>query len=311
MISLGIYILIHGREYDIIHVHQALYPAFLSALIGKKVLKKPVLVKSASSGKTSDIVLLRRLPFGRFQLDYILKETDYLVAVSKATGKDFKEIGYPESRISYIPNGVEIPIRAKTPSSEVRQVLTIARFSKEKGVDVLLKAWANVIQEDKSLKLAIVGNGPLEWNVKNLSHALEITNSIDFVGVVQNTSEYLKSADLFVLPSRSEGMSNALLEAMGRGIPCIATKVGGNTELLGAESMDIPPGQYIIAKNGLLVNPDDMEGLTEAMLFLIRNSKVREEMGKRGRIYIQENYSIDSIADEYIALYGRMLSERV
>ncbi len=183
-------------------------------LIGKKIFKKPILIKSASSGATSDIKLLRRLPLGYFQLNFLLKELDYLVAVCKATAKDFKQIGYSESRISYIPNGVEVPIQGKITYHQVIQVITITGLSQEKGVDVLLRAWAKMLREGKSLKLIIVGYGSLESYLKTLSSSLEIAESVNFVGVVQDASNYLKRSDLFVLPSRSEGMSNALLEAM-------------------------------------------------------------------------------------------------
>ena len=308
-ISLGIYLLLHGREYDIIHVHQFLYPAFISVLIGKKVLKKPVLVKSASSGTTSDIELLKRFPFGDFQLNILLKELDHLVAVSKATGKDFIEIGYPEAGISYIPNGVEIPSSGINSRDQVAQILTLTRLSQEKGVDVLLKAWGEMVREEKDLRLVIVGCGPLESQLKTLSRSLGITGSVDFVGMTENPSKYLRKSDVFVLSSRSEGLSNALLEAMSYGIACIATNVGGNGELLRGEDREIPPGSYMSGENGLLINSEDVKGLSEAILFLIRKRTVREEMGKRGRRFIQENYSIDLVAERYTALYQSILNE--
>jgi glycosyltransferase involved in cell wall biosynthesis len=124
--------------------------------------------------------------------------------------------------------------------------------------------------------------------------------------------EYLKDSDIFVLPSRAEGLSNSLLEAMSYGLPCITTNVGGNAELLRQDgNRKISAGEYVIAKNGLLVNPDDAKGLAEAILYLIQNGEAREETGRKGREFIQENFSIDLIADRYIALYERMLSDRV
>jgi glycosyltransferase involved in cell wall biosynthesis len=129
--------------------------------------------------------------------------------------------------------------------------------------------------------------------------------------MVQDVSFYLKEADLFVLPSRTEGVSNALLEAMSQGIPCIATDVGGNPEALGkGESKEVSVGQYVLAKNGVLVHPGDVHGLSNAILYLVREGRVREEMGRRSRQYIRENYSIDLIADRYIELYQHMLSGR-
>ncbi len=310
-ISLGAYLLFHGREYDVIHVHQFLYPAFVSLLIGKRILKKPVMVKSASSGLTSDIQRLRMLPYGHLQLKFLLKQLDHLVAVSEATGEDFKQIRYPESRISYIPNGVDVPVQEKTAYHQVTQVITVTRLSEEKGVDVLLKAWADVVREEKNLKLLIVGSGPLEPKMKSLSHSLGIAELADFVGSIRDVANYLRASDLFVLSSRSEGMSNALLEAMSYGIPCIATNVGGNAELLGREGKDFRSGEFVIAKHGLLVNPDDVNGLSGAILYLLRHRERSEELGRRGKGFVKENYSIDSIADRYILLYESMIDKRV
>jgi glycosyltransferase involved in cell wall biosynthesis len=310
MISLGTHLFFRGREYDIIHVHQFLYPAFVSVLIGKKVLKKPVLIISTSSGKTSDMEMLKRLPAGCFQLKFLLKEADYLVAISKATSEDFKQIGYSESRILYIPNGVEIPFTGKISYNQGLNVITTVRLVREKGVDILLRAWANVLGQEKALRLAIMGNGPLVSELKGLAQSLGLVGLVDFMGMTYDVAQHLREADLFILPSRSEGLSVALLEAMSHGMPCIATNIGGNSELLRGGIERISQGGYMIAENGLLVNPDDVKGLTEAILYFIRNERAREEMGRRARKFIQENYSIDLVAERYIDLYQSILAGR-
>jgi glycosyltransferase involved in cell wall biosynthesis len=312
MVSLWIYLLVHGHEYDIIHVHQALHPAFISVLVGRQLLKKPVIVKTASSGVTSDIKQLKRVPLGGIQLRYLLRNMECLVTVSEVGGNEFKKVGFPKSHIVHIPNGVVLPHDGKANYGQVKRVLTTARLSKEKGIDILLKAWAHVIGQEKDPKLIILGDGILERELKKLSKSLGVKESVDFIRMAQNVADYLKNGDLFVLPSRTEGLSNALLEAMSHGLPCIATNVGGNIELFGENShKEIMFGKFLIARNGLLTNPEDIEGLSEAMLYLIRNSKERETMGKLGRQHIQENYSIDLIADRYIELYQRSLNRRL
>jgi len=310
MVSLALYLLVHRREYDLIHVHQAVYPAFISVFLGKGVLGKTVIVKTASSGLTSDIKQLRHIPFGGLQLSYLLKKMECLVAVSKISGKEFIEIGYPESRMVYIPNGVAVSEKGKRSYGPVECVVTTARLSKEKGIDVLLRAWALVMKEEKTLKLIIVGDGPLESELRGLCESLGLAGSVEFMGLTYNVEKYLEMADLFVLPSRTEGLSNALLEAMAHGIPCVATKVGGNDELLEGEDREILQGGYVVGKNGLLVNPEDPEGLSKAVLYLVWAGKEKEEIARRGRRYVQENYSIDRVADTYIALYQRLLDRR-
>ena len=310
MISLGIYLLLHRGDYDIIHVHQVLYPAFVSVLIGKGILRKPVLLKNSCTGLTSDIIQLRRFPMGSLQLRYLVKKMDSLVAVSQEGINEFKAIGCPEVRIVYIPNGVAIPPQEKAQYGQVLRVLTVARLDRQKGMDILLRAWANIVREEETLKLIIIGNGPLERELKMLSQSLGVIESVEFTGEVKNVQEYLRDADLFILPSRAEGMPNALLEAMSYGIPCIATNVGGNVELIGMQDKTISNGEYSIGENGLLVNPDDAKGLSEAILYFIRNREAREKMGRKGRKFIEENFPMDLVADRYIALYMRMLNGR-
>ena len=88
-------------------------------------------------------------------------------------------------------------------------------------------------------------------------------------------------------------------------------KCGGNFEIIGEdEEVKINPGQFATGRNGLLVNPDDVEGMSEAMLYLIRNEMERQNIGNRGRSYIQENYSIDLMTDKYIELYQRMAGRK-
>ena len=311
MMSLGIYLILHGNKYDIIHVHQVLYPAFVSVFIGKKFLRKTVLVKNACSGLTSEINQLKNFPLGDQQLKYLVKNMDLLIALNLEAEREFRAIGYPGPKIVCVPNGVAISSASKNTYEEVARVLIIARLDRQKGIDILIRAWGKATQMKPIPKLIILGDGPQAMELKNLVKSLGITQSIEFKGIVRNVEEYLKDADLFILPSRAEGLSNALLEAMSHGIPCIATNVGGNAEALGIEEYKkVPQGEYIIGKNGLLVNPDDAKGLSEAILYFIRDRRAREEMGKRGRIFVQRNYSIDLIADRYIALYQRMLARR-
>lgn len=311
MITLGVYLLLHRREFDLIHVHQALHPAFVSILVGKQILHKAVIVKTASSGLTSDIRQLKQYPLGNLQLRYLLRKMQCLVTVSNVGGEEFNDMGYPASQIEHIPNGVLMDQEGRTTRSQVKKVMTVARLSREKGIDVLIRAWANVVQQEKNLRLIVVGDGPLEGELRELARALGVDEFVEFGGMVQNAKELLRDVDLFVLPSRAEGLSNALLEAMSNGLPCIATNVGGNTELLGGENHHkIMAGEFIMATNGLLVNPDDVEGISKAIIYLIRNRREREEMGDNGRVHVERHYSIDLIADKYIELYQRILGEK-
>jgi glycosyltransferase involved in cell wall biosynthesis len=310
MASLVIYLLTRKREYDIIHVHQVLYPTFVCTLIGKGILKKPVLAKMGCSGLTSDIRNLKRFPFGSLQLGYLIKKLDYLVAVNNEGKEEFHALGYPLGRIQSIPNGVAFPSGGKAQYDQVLFVITTVRLDKQKGIDILLRAWTRVVAHENNLNLLIIGKGPDERIFKDLCQSLGISGSVKFMGEVSQVEEYLTKSDMFVLASRAEGMSNSLLEAMSRGIPCVATNISGNVELIaGKTKIEIHPGEFVVAPNGILVNPEDVEGLSRAIVFLLGDRKIRESLGQGAREYVKRNYSIELIADKYIELYCHLLRE--
>jgi glycosyltransferase involved in cell wall biosynthesis len=307
-LSLGIYLLMRRKEYDIIHVHQVLYPAFVSTLIGKGILKKPILAKMGCSGLTSDIRNLKHFPFGSLQLKYLIKKMDYLVTVNKEGREEFHALGYPLGRIRSIPNGVALPSGRKAEYDQVLFLITTVRLDKQKGIDILLKAWARVVTHENNLNLLIIGKGPHEREFKDLCQSLGISDSVKFMGEVIQVEEHLKQSDIFVLASRAEGMSNSLLEAMSYGLTCIATNISGNVELIaGKAQIEIHPGEFVVAQNGILVSPEDEEALSRAISFLVGDRKTRESLGKNAREYIKNNYSIELIADKYIELYCHLL----
>jgi glycosyltransferase involved in cell wall biosynthesis len=311
MITLSLYLLTHRKEYDLIHVHQVLYPAFISVLIGKRLLNKPVLSKMGCSGLTSDIKSIIKFPFGHFQLKYLIKHLDSVIATNHEGVLEFKAAGYPGVRIQLIPNGVSSLLKKKAKLNGTFNVITTVRLDQQKGIDILLKAWSKVVVHEKTIKLLILGEGPLERELKNMAKSLKIVDSVKFSGFVNNPENYLMKSDIFILPSRAEGMSNALLEAMSVGLPCIATNISGNRELISdGENQSILEGEFIIGQRGILVNPNNVEGLSKSILYLIRDPEKREELGRRARHFIQQNYSIDLIADKYIELYQRLLERK-
>lgn len=310
MITLAFYLIFHRSRYDLIHVHQILYPAFVSVFFGKKILKKPILAKIGCTGLTSDIKNIKRFPLGRYQLNYILKHLDRLITTNQEGFIEFKALGYPEKKIEHIPNGVSISLPQKTGVNPNHlNVITAVRLDHQKGIDILLKALPEVLKKEKKIRLLILGQGPLEKKLRQLALSLNIDQFIDFVGLVNDPENYFINSDIFILPSRAEGMSNALLEAMCAGLACIATNIEGNKELISDHrNFVISRGDFQIAERGILINPDDVGALSKAILYLVGHFEKREELGKNARKFIRENYSIDKIADRYIELYQHMLN---
>jgi len=310
MVSLGVYLFVRRKTYDLIHVHQVLFPAFVATFVGNRILKKKVVVKTASSGVTGDIHVWEQFPLGRLPLRYLLRRMECLVTVSKAGEDEYLAAKFPESRIRRIPNGVSIPEKGKKSYTQGVNIVTVSRLSREKGIDILLEAWKKVSKEVRSARLSVIGSGPLEKELKEMSHSLRLDESVLFMGTVDATGKYLERSDIFVLPSRTEGLSNALLEAMSYGVPCIATQVGGTPEIFTAENhLVIPLGTYWTGRYGVMTRSEDAEGLSKAMLSLIQNGRSRQEIGTMARTHVAENYSIDSVAARYVELYRSLMGE--
>jgi len=210
----------------------------------------------------------------------------------------------PEARIWDIPNGVDVERFAPATPAE-RQALRrnlhlpdtplfmfVGRLTVAKGLDILLNAWA---QRDAALAdacLTLVGDGELRERLVQQAHSLGLDRSVIFTGSTTDTAPYLRAADAFVLPSRTEGMPVALLEAMACGLPCIATRVGGSAEL-------IDDGQH-----GRLIAPEDVGALMRAL----PEALSMPVWGERARQRIVERYAMDAVAQRYIGLYEAALT---
>ena len=163
-----------------------------------------------------------------------------------------------------------------------------------KGVFYLLHGLKALLLEIDRARLIIVGTGPDEIPLKRLAEELGIQGRVDFRGRQENIQAILSETEIFVLPSLSEGMSNVLLEAMGCGLPIVATAVGGNRDL-------IRDGY-----NGILIPPQDSMGLGAAVLELLTDVRLAESLGRAARKTVEEHYSMERIADDYVRLYSQV-----
>jgi glycosyltransferase involved in cell wall biosynthesis len=118
--------------------------------------------------------------------------------------------------------------------------------------------------------------------------------------------------DIFILHSRAEGLSNALMEAMSAGLPCIATNIGGNSDLINpaSEARKIETGEFIVCDNGILVNPNDPVGLKRAIDCMVSaGDSLRERLGQQAREWIRNNCSLERVVENYLNLYHDLLKK--
>jgi glycosyltransferase involved in cell wall biosynthesis len=289
------------NEYDIIHVHGLNYHTFTAALAGRWFHKK-VIAKLANSGDASDIKKMRReqqLPLASYMIPTALK-CDRFVATTGTIVNELKAEGVPAGCIVQLPNGVETDLidpKSGYNFGKTVRVTFVGRLHDQKGLDILFQGFSKLCEKFSSLdiQLQLVGDGPLRNNLLSLAKQLKIDAKVNFVGKTDRVYSYLKETDIFVLPSRAEGMSNALLEAMAFGLPVIVSNIPGNALLVQNE------------KNGLVFETENSDALVEALSLCLNDSAFRERMGKAARSTIEEKYSLESVAERYIALYREFL----
>ncbi len=291
------------HEYDVIHVHGLSYHTFTAVLAGKWFGRKTI-AKLANSGRASDIDKMRgdrQLMFTRWMLPTAL-QCDRFVAINKDIVAELSAAGVPADRIVRLTNGVEVDqIRAKTDYAlhSPPRIVFVGRLHEQKGLDTLLRAFKLLLDrmpQDKPC-LQLVGDGPLRSELAALAQRLGIEKQVEFVGLTDRVMDYLQRADIFVLPSRAEGISNALLEAMACALPVIVSKIPGNIDV-------VEDG-----KSGLWIEPDSAESLATGLATLLEQGDLRSALGATARQVVVDRYSMDAVADQYIALYQELLCD--
>jgi glycosyltransferase involved in cell wall biosynthesis len=175
-------------------------------------------------------------------------------------------------------------------------LIFVGRLHEQKALDVLLMAFQKLCACHPNLRLQLLGDGPLHETLTRLAEQLGIAGQVDFFGSTEQVFEYLHKADIFILPSRAEGLSNALLEAMACGLPVITSNIPANAAVIEHE------------RNGLLFTVEDPASLADGVNSLIDSTDLRERLGKNARQTVEKQYGLDFIAERYIALYREMLS---
>jgi glycosyltransferase involved in cell wall biosynthesis len=168
----------------------------------------------------------------------------------------------------------------------------------EKGLATLLEAFAEIRHLRPGMRLAIVGSGPALPDLKSMAHALSISESCVFEPATPSVPGWLGAMDIFVLPSLTEALSNSLMEAMACGCCAVASRVGGNPEL-------VKDGE-----TGLLFERQNAEGLATILAKLVQNESLRARLADNGLKFIRENFSLAQSARRMGEIYRGLLAAR-
>ncbi len=238
--------------------------------------------------------LRRRLAFRALS-----RMTTCLFTVSEnARNMLVERFGWPRHRVGIIPNGVDVdrfrpgPV-AREPDGEIA-IGTVGSLTPVKNHALLVRACAAMRAAGVACRLRIAGEGPERRRLEELARSLDYAAHLDLPGHVEDVPGFLRTLDVFSLPSASEAHPNALLEAMACGLPCVATRVGGVEEILGRGAF------------GRIVEPGDEAGLAEVLSDLAGDAEARRKLEAAGRQRVRDAYSLEGMLETYAELYTRV-----
>lgn len=303
LLHLFFYCLLHLRSYNLVHVHLANLQADAVGLAAR-VMNRPVWVKVACGGREGEAQRLARV--ARVTRWYGLRHARCVQAISSEIASEMRTlVGVADSRIRCIPNGLDLDVYTPVTAGEKLRLrsqlglpadaiiaLFLGRLAAYKGLDTLLTAWRGAKGLGENTFLVVVGPPAIDAPVD--TSTMTAPNVIVRPATTRPV-DYLRAADLYVNPSRADGMSNSLLEAMGVGLPVISGTSGASPELL------------LNGRAGLLVPPGDPEALCQALQQLLGSPDTRVQLGRLAREVV-ERYGIRDIVDLICAGYVEILS---
>lgn len=290
------------NHYDIIWAIMA-NQAGLAALIFKNKFPKVKYLLTLQEGDSLKSIWLRTW-FMRPVYKNIYRRADSIQTISNFLKRRAAKYGY-SGKIEIVPNGVNTnnfrSCLLPDECNELRQriglktedkvLITASRLVKKNGLDILIKSI-----KDLEVKLIILGTGKQESKLKALTQELGLRDKVLFLGHIGHNQlpNYLKIADVFVRPSRSEGLGTAFLEAMAVGLPIIATRVGGIPDFLKD------------GETGLFCEVNNPRDLREKIELLLTNQQLRQKIISQGQKLISEQYDWQKIADKMQEIFKNL-----
>ncbi|MBI1338312.1 MAG: glycosyltransferase [Phycisphaera sp.] len=288
---------------DLYHAHQ--YTPFFYASLSRGVLGRPPILFTEHGRHYPDYRRPKRVIANKF----LMRQHDRVTAVATWVKRALVDNeGIRPERIEVILNGID-PERFAVPSAALRQevrreldiapdqpvILQVARFHPVKDHATALRAHAMVVRSIPGALLLLVGEGEERAHIERQALELGVRERVRFLGVRSDVPRIMAAADVFLLSSVSEGISVTLLEAMGCGLPIVATDVGGNGE--------------VVENNvtGLLAPRGDHEGLGEHLVTLLRQPALRSRMGAAARQRLLDQFTQQRNHEAYAGIYAAML----
>jgi len=293
------YLVRQRKTYDVLHAHMMFGHAVV-AVVAARCLGKKCIVKIACAGEYGDLDTFSKFT-GFDKALRILYQADTIVAVSREVQQELLRYGFPPERIVRIPNGVDTIFFQRSqpfPEPGKTRFILMGRRHPQKGIDTTLLA-ARQLQEQglgDQFEIYLYGAEYPEYAYRAMARELGVDSIVSFCDFEKDILAVYHAAHCFLLPSRGEGLSNSLLEAMALELPVIATPVSGTPDVVDD------------GKDGIFIPPDSPDALASAMQKIIASPALARMLGENARRKVTSLFSLDHVAQRYSELYDRLCS---
>jgi glycosyltransferase involved in cell wall biosynthesis len=276
--------------------------AAFSAVLAGALLRRPVVMRISLSGPGGNIRVVERSLPGRPMVRFLLNACRYAIYLNQETKEELDDYGLPPGKAKRIANGVALEhfkpdFAGRTlgrqklgiPQDSIA-TLFVGRLHRQKNLVQLLNVWSNLVAENPTARLLLIGEGPEVNFLKDHVRRLGVSETVLFFPWQSQILPFYQVCDVFILPSHSEGLSNALLEAMSCALSVLASRVPGNTQVVEA------------GKTGFLIDPDKPEEWRGPWQRLLRDADLRRNLGDAARKTIGRKYRIEAAFQRYQVL---------
>ncbi|MEP7141324.1 MAG: glycosyltransferase [Ferruginibacter sp.] len=295
-----------------IRVYRKIVAEFKPSIVHAHMLHANIFSRIAAIGSKKKFAIINTVHDNstrkRYFLNFLFRITNWKVnlvtAISQEACVNHKnKTKIPGDKIIYVTNFVNDRLfkQDKNTAAEYREKLmlqekfvwiAVGRFFPQKDYDNLLTAFKLFSSKYPQAVLLIVGNGPMEKEVKNMILQKGLSNSVKTLGVRNDVPQLLNTADAYVMSSAWEGQPIALIEAASTNLPIVATDVGGNNTIV------------FDGMNGYLVPPKNAPALFSAMEKIVNMSKTDlNKMGENSRTYVEDNFSVEVLGRKWLEIY--------
>jgi glycosyltransferase involved in cell wall biosynthesis len=286
---------LHARRgrYDAWHAHIAHHLAAIACVFGR-LYGRIVVVKVSGSWELEQGALARGKGLVAALTRRALARAGVLQAISRRIAANLIAQGFPRARIAVLPNAVDVARFQGRSDAQIRPLtaLYLGRLVREKGLDLLLGAWAQAFAGRHDVRLVVVGDGELRPALEAQARAQGIADQVEFHGYRADIETWLAHADFGVLPSTIEGLSNTLLEYMSAGLPVLASRISGSEDFI------------VTGRNGWLFEPGDGDALAANLGTIAKLPAARlRALGAQARSDVARNAGVADITANLLALY--------